>query len=525
MLEILFRPAVAAPLVLLTSYIVYNFFLKPNNLPDLPIAGAREGDWFPYWQAKWRNTVDSKNALKSAYRQFKDQEQPYRFPLAGGMGETVVLPKEWTGFINSQPDNVLSLYDQASEFFQLDHTFLDSKLHHPPVHVDLIARDLTKQIGNLVTEMEEETRLALDHEWGKPDDWTDVGVYDTVQTMLGMVSARVAYGRDLCREPRLFQLSMQFVHRALMCGVALHLTYGILRPMLAPLATIPVNITIHKFRRLVAPEIRRRLADWDGRRADLEKQQEASTDQPNDYLQWAIRQAKELGDPYFWKEDVLAGRLLVLNFVSIHTSAFSLAHVVMDLASCDGAVVAELRDEITSVLAAHGGEWSKRALNKMEKLDSTLRESARLNSFVTFGSNRLVTAPQGLTLPNGQTLPRGVGIMLQAYPVLHDEGIYPDAGTFKPFRFAEARRDESADYVQRARNAFAATSPDYLAFGHGRHACPGRFFAATELKLLLAHMLLGYDIEPRQRPRNKWYGIGRVPDMEATVRIRRRKRE
>ncbi|TLD22283.1 hypothetical protein PspLS_08252 [Pyricularia sp. CBS 133598] len=524
MFEILFRPAVAAPLVLLACYIIYNFFLKPSQLPDLPIAGAREGDWFPYWQAKWRNTMDAKNALKSAYRQFKDQ--PYRLPSAGGMGETVVLPKEWTNFVMSQSDDVLNLYEQGSEFFQLDHTFLDSRLHHPPVHVDLIARDLTKQIGNLVTEMEEETRLALDQEWGGPDDWTDIRVYDTVQTMVGMVSARVAYGKNLCRDPRIFQLSMEFVHRAFICGLLLHFTYIFLRPILAPLVTIPIYITLRKFRKLVVPEIRRRLADWDGRHADLEKQQETSGSEapPNDYLQWAIRQAKELGDPYFWKETVLAGRLLILNFVSIHTSSFSLTHVIMDLASCNPSVMEELRDEITSVLAEHGGAWSKKALNKMEKLDSTLRESSRLNSFVTFGSNRLIVSPQGLTLPNGQTLPRGVGIILQAYPVLHDEAIYPDAGTFKPFRFAEARHDESVDYVQRARNAFATTSPDYLAFGHGRHACPGRFFAATELKLLLAHMLLDYDIEAKQRPRNKWYGISRVPDMEATVRIRRRKK-
>ncbi|KAI6354286.1 hypothetical protein MCOR25_008680 [Pyricularia grisea] len=514
-----------APLVLLTCYIIYNFFLKPDPLPDLPVSGAREGDWFPYWQAKWRNTVDSKNQLKSAYRQFKDQ--PYRFPMFGGMGEMVVLPKEWTNFIMSQPDDVLNLYAQANEFFQLDHTFLDKKLHYPPVHVDLIARELTKQIGNLVTEMEEETRLALNEEWGKPDHWTDIRVYDTVQTMLGMVSARVAYGKILCREPGIFQLSMEFVHRALLSGVSLHFTYEFLRPIFAPLVTIPVNITMRKFRKLVAPEIKRRLADWDSCLADPEKQQKTSgfEAQPNDYLQWAIKQAKELGDPYFWKENVLAARLLILNFVSIHTSTFSLAHVVMDLASCDASVIQELRDEITSVIAEHGGEWSKKALKKMEKLDSTLRESSRLNSFVTFGGNRLITSRQGLTLPNGQTIPKGVAIMLQSYSVLHDEEVYPDPETFRPFRFAEARRDETIDYVQRARNAFATTSPEYLAFGHGRHACPGRFFAATELKLLLARMLLEYDFEAKERPKNKWYGIGRVPDMEATVRIRRRKRE
>lgn len=29
--------------------------------------------------------------------------------------------------------------------------------------------------------------------------------------------------------------------------------------------------------------------------------------------------------------------------------------------------------------------------------------------------------------------------------------------------------------------------------GHGRHACPGRFLASSELKIALAHMILKFD--------------------------------
>jgi cytochrome P450 len=34
-----------------------------------------------------------------------------------------------------------------------------------------------------------------------------------------------------------------------------------------------------------------------------------------------------------------------------------------------------------------------------------------------------------------------------------------------------------------------------MSFGFGRHACPGRFFAANEIKLILSRILLDYDIK------------------------------
>lgn len=62
---------------------------------------------------------------------------------------------------------------------------------------------------------------------------------------------------------------------------------------------------------------------------------------------------------------------------------------------------------------------------------------------------------------------------------------------------------------------------DYLIFGHGRHACPGRFFAVNELKLMMAHLLLTYDVkfaDDRQvPPAPRWYGVHIIPNSKAEV--------
>ena len=56
-----------------------------------------------------------------------------------------------------------------------------------------------------------------------------------------------------------------------------------------------------------------------------------------------------------------------------------------------------------------------------------------------------------------------------------------------------------------------------------RHACPGRFFVAHELKLLLVYILMNYDVEPlAQRPTSTWFGTNVLPDMKGTIKVRRR---
>lgn len=53
---------------------------------------------------------------------------------------------------------------------------------------------------------------------------------------------------------------------------------------------------------------------------------------------------------------------------------------------------------------------------------------------------------------------------------------------------------------------------------------PSRFFATTEIKLLLVQILLSYDVEPlATRPANRWIADTILPPMEATIKIERQK--
>jgi cytochrome P450 len=73
---------------------------------------------------------------------------------------------------------------------------------------------------------------------------------------------------------------------------------------------------------------------------------------------------------------------------------------------------------------------------------------------------------------------------------------------------------------------FVTTGSDQLHWGVGSHACPGRFFASYEIKMLLAEILVRYDIEllpGTERPRDLAIDIRVVPNPMAAIRFRNRK--
>ena len=95
------------------------------------------------------------------------------------------------------------------------------------------------------------------------------------------------------------------------------------------------------------------------------------------------------------------------------------------------------------------------------------------------------------TFSNGVQVPAGYQItsasqMLQLDSTHHGES----AALFDPWRWSNIREDEA----EALKHQMVATAPTMLHFGHGKHACPGRFFAANELKAMLAHLVVEYDI-------------------------------
>ena len=118
-------------------------------------------------------------------------------------------------------------------------------------------------------------------------------------------------------------------------------------------------------------------------------------------------------------------------------------------------------------------------------------------------------------------IPRGTIVAVAIDNVHLNEKNYPDPSTFDPWRFFKLKEQDTSG----KRFDMVSTGHDSLTFGYGRHTCPGRYFAACELKLMFAHLVMNYDVKLEnegERPKDIWVASYCVPNPNAKVLFRRR---
>lgn len=106
-----------------------------------------------------------------------------------------------------------------------------------------------------------------------------------------------------------------------------------------------------------------------------------------------------------------------------------------------------------------------------------------------------------MVLSDGTHIPIGTMIAAPIHSMLQDPELIENPEQFDGYRWYKLRQQEN----QLNLHQFVSTSSSCLLFGHGNHACPGRFFAANEIQIMMVSLLLRYDIkypEGETRPGN-----------------------
>lgn len=211
---------------------------------------------------------------------------------------------------------------------------------------------------------------------------------------------------------------------------------------------------------------------------------------------------------------------MILNFNFVQGGSIPFSSVLSDI--CYGqhapSTFARLREEAESVLgtASTTQPWDRKTISQLVLADSAIRESMRLSDFGLFALPRRVGSAHGITLDNGIQVPPGVHIEVPMHSIHMDESFHGrDAASFKPFRFAD---DASM------RRSAVTLDESFLGFGYGRNACPGRFFGAHVMKVVLAYFIMNYDVEfgDELPPLSNLWEY-RIPRESTCIRVKRRR--
>ncbi|KAL6416303.1 putative cytochrome P450 [Ilyonectria robusta] len=230
--------------------------------------------------------------------------------------------------------------------------------------------------------------------------------------------------------------------------------------------------------------------------------------------------------------DSMTRRLIATNFGSMHQTSIQVTNLLLNIigSAAEFNTIAILRDETRRFLQnGSDTQWTKAKVAQMVKSDSVLRETLRLQSFGGRAVLRKVMV-EGYKTPSGYSLPKGTIISFLGQAAQTDADSIDDPLKFDPFRFSRLRDEAASKNEPPPPVSFVATGPKYLSFGHGKHACPGRFLIDFELKMIIAYVLGHYDIEfpsnyNNQRPANYWVAEAVFPPKGARLMIKRRPTE
>ncbi|KAL1796178.1 hypothetical protein ACET3X_004718 [Alternaria dauci] len=208
---------------------------------------------------------------------------------------------------------------------------------------------------------------------------------------------------------------------------------------------------------------------------------------------------------------------LELSVAAIHTTTMAMTHLLYDLAA-NPKYISILRAEIKEALAASNNQYNKDCIVRMSKVDSFMMESQRLHppGLTTF--QRYVL--EDVILADGTRLPKGATMAIDSSARNFDPAIWENPDQFDGLRFFKLRKQSQ----NKANHQFVASNPDNLVWGQGRHACPGRFFAANEIKTIFAMFILDFDVsfpEGATRPDDVVNGNFITPSNTAEILIRR----
>ncbi|KAK1225679.1 hypothetical protein PQX77_011371 [Marasmius sp. AFHP31] len=506
----------------------YLQFVKTRGeLSHIPTLGS--SSLIPSYLTAYKFFRDGRNFISVGVQQFPGGI--FKVPTFDGW-QVIVHGRGMLEDLKKAGEEDLSTLEAFADLIKSDYTLSPTILHNP-YHIDVVRTPLTRNINARFDEVCDEVAVAFDEslpaqkdgEWHSPTN-DSLDPLTMVQNIVVRASNRLLVGLPLCRNEDWCKLNVQFTVEVNRDSILISLFPRFLHPIVGPLiSTWKANM--RRAMRHLGEIVKEKL-----------QMAEAGEERPNDVVTWLVDMNNQIGNECqkgsHAVEDIV-GRVLSINFAAIHTTSTAFTHALYHLAA-HPEVQPLLREELERVLFTNkedGGEglgWTKAGMVQLRVMDSFLKESQRFMTIQAISMTRRAVKPY--TFSNGVVVPPGTFVAYASHAVHQDPEVYSQAQEFIPTRFSDMRTGEES-----TKHQTVTPTPEWLIFGVGKHACPGRFFAVNEIKSMLVYLIRNWDVRFDEEknagkdgiewesgyPRSKEYMGNVVPNADVKLLFRKRK--
>uniref|UniRef100_A0A8H7N6U1 Cytochrome P450 n=1 Tax=Bionectria ochroleuca TaxID=29856 RepID=A0A8H7N6U1_BIOOC len=450
------------------SFITNSTTVSQGNDPPIPKAGPYRV--LPRAVLSLLYSVNAVKLLQSAYEKFKKSA----FLVIRNDGEITVLPQSLLEELAAIPVSVANPQaalerDLLGHFTGVD-LILENRLHHW-----IVQRRLTPKLPLLTPRMEKAVTESFDKLFPKGDEWVEFQPYQ----ILGRVSARVAadamVGPAFCTNEAWLDIAFNYTENLFRTIVVLRTVPNWMQRFLAPL--LPSYWHGQKYlksaKNLLGPKISQLMEQND---LGLWEPKDDNADDAN-LMSWLSSMTKGKDrDP-----DTISHVLVLVALASVHTTLLRMVNVLYDVTAAGSALRDELQEEI---MAAVDDGWSAQSYDRLQKLDSVLRESQRMSPPTMLGLKRLFQKSH--TFSDGTHVKAGSYVCMPIHAIENDPQHTPNPQEFDGLRSfrARAEQENSANIDKAAIKEFLFSTPTktILGFGYGKLPVLGVSLPAMSLR-------------------------------------------
>ncbi|KAK4185836.1 cytochrome P450 [Podospora australis] len=400
--------------------------------------------------------------VREGYNKHKGEN----FVIQTAEKEQLVLAPRFLPEIRMLPESKLSHAHVLMDYWVGEHIGADIALAGAQ-HIDAVRGPLTKTLPITVPLMHREYLRTSEKLFSEvPKDTRQINAYQFCYAMISSMTSTVFIGEELTHRGGWSEIVAEYFPEAWRIRMALKPWPKSIRPLVKPILVRNNRLEeiIAKAEAFLDEPVRKRRE---------------SHNQDTDILKFLADYGESTRKIGMQVVGIITGAL--------NTSTFALTQAIYDLCM-HPEYIADIRAEAREALASENMQWTLETCKKLHLLDSFLKESLRLFAPEGLAITRKATSAFGLS--DGTWIPEGTYVAVAGEGMALDPEFYPDPEKFDGRRFV----DKKTSLPLAPEREFHGIEPGNAMWGAGRLTCPGRHFASVLSKMIIANLLLRYDI-------------------------------